>query len=193
MNLSAYDDIMGLEFGDYEGFADGLFNPEVLKQALIATSAGGAAALATVWGMKQLAGKVGIDKIENPLLRTAVVSGAGLLVGLFAGRQVMKTNMNIGIGISAGVGALAMANLIDAAYSQFMGTPRLTAALGDTDYMSGADGMSALAALEATNVDAQPGAFSGFADPTVTNEQLMGLEAATVQMETLGQYGPWMS
>lgn len=189
--LSAYDDMMGLEFGE---FADGLFNPEVLKQAIIATSAGGAAALATVWGMKQLASKVGIDKIENPLLRTAVVSGAGLLAGLFVGRQVMKRDMNIGIGISAGVGALAMANLLDAAYAQFTGNPRLTSSLGDTDYMSGGgDGMAALAALEATNVDAQPGAFSGFADPTVTPEHLMGLEAATVQMETLGQYGPWMA
>lgn len=189
--LSAYDDMMGLEFG--EG-AEGLFNPEVLKQAIIATSAGGAAALVTVWGMKQLASKVGIDKIANPLLRTAVVSGAGLLAGLFVGRQVMKRDMNIGIGISAGVGALAMANFLDAAYSQFTGNPRLTSALGDTDYMSGGgDGMAALAALEATNVDAQPGAFSGFADPTVTPEHLMGLEEATVQMETLGQYGPWMA
>lgn len=194
MNLNAYDDIMGLEFGEYEGLADGLFNPEVLKQAVVATAAGGAAALVTTWGAKQLSSKVGLDKITNPLLRTAVVSGAALLAGLFVGRQVMKTNLNVGIGITGAVGGLAMMNLLDAAYSQFSGSPRITSSLGDTDYMSGnGDGMSALAALEATSVDAQPGAFSGFADPTVTNEQLMGLEAATVQMETLGQYGPWMS
>lgn len=194
MNLDAYDDMMGLEFGDYEGFADGLFNPDVLKQALVATSAGGAAALATIWGAKQLAGKVGIDKIENPLLRTAVVSGVALLTGLFIGRQVMKTNLNVGIGITGAVGGLAMANLLDAAYSQFTGNPRISSALADTDYMSGnGDGMSALAALEATNVDAQPGAFSGFAGPQVTPEHLMGLDAATVQMETLGGYQPYLS
>jgi hypothetical protein len=196
MNLGAYDDMMGLEFGEYEGLADGLFNPEVLKQAVIATGAGGAAALAVTYGAKSLAGMVGLDKITNPLLRTAVVSGVALLTGLFIGRQVMKTNMNVGIGITGAVGGLAMANLIDAAYSQFTGNPRITSSLGDTDYMSGnGDGMSALAALEAgtTNVNAQPGAFSGFEGPQVTNEQLMGLEAATVQMETLGGYGPWMS
>lgn len=193
MNLDAYDDMMGLEFGEYEGFADGLFNPEVLKQAVIATSAGGAAALLTTWGAKQLASKVGIDKITNPLMRTAVVSGVALLTGLFVGRQVMKSNLNVGIGITGAVGGLAMANLLDAAYSQFSGQPRITSALADTDYMSGGDGMSALAALEATNVDAQPGAFSGFAGPQVTNEHLMGLDAATVQMETLGQYAPYLS
>lgn len=194
MNLDAYDDMMGLEFGDYEGFADGLFNPEVLKTAVIATGAGGAAALLTTWGAKQLASKVGIDKIEDPLMRTAVVSGIALLAGLFAGRQIMKSNLNIGIGVTGAVGGLAMANLLDAVYAKVSGQPRITSALADTDYMSGGgDGMSALAALEATNVDAQPGAFSGFAGPQVTPEHLMGLDAATVQMETLGQYGPWMS
>jgi hypothetical protein len=194
MNLGAYDDMMGLEFGDYEGFADGLFNPEVLKQAVIATGAGGVAALAATWGIKQVASKVGVDKIENPLLRTAVVSGAALLAGLFVGRQVMKSNLNIGIGITGAVGGIAMMNLVDAVYSQVTGNARLTSSLGDTDYMSGAgDGMSALAALEATNVDANPGAFAGLSGPQVTDEHLMGLDAATVQMETLGGYQPYLS
>lgn len=194
MNLGAYDDMMGLEFGDYEGLADGLFNPEVLKQAVMATGAGGAAALLAVLGAKKIAPMIGIDKIENPLLRSAVVSGAALLAGLFVGRQVMKSNLNIGIGITGAVGGMAMANFLDAAYSQFSGSPRIISSLGDTDYMSGAgDGMAALAALEATNVDAQPGAFSGFAGPQVTDEHLMGLEAATVQMETLGGYQPYLS
>jgi hypothetical protein len=191
MNLGAYDDMMGLEFGE---FADGLFNPEVLKQAIIATGAGGAAALLATWGIKQVSGKVGLDKIENPLLRTAVVSGVALLGGLFVGRQIMKSNLNIGIGVTGAVGGIAMMNLLDAVYAQATGNARITSSLGDTDYMSGAgDGMSALAALEATNVDAAPGAFSGFADPTVTNEHLMGLEAATVQMETLGGYAPYLA
>lgn len=195
MNLNAYDDMMGLEFGEYEGL-EGIFDPQMLKEALVATAAGGAALLLATWGVKQVADKVGVAKIENPLLRTTVVSAATALAGFAVGRKVMEYNPNIGYGIVGGVGALAMANLIDAAMSQFTGNPRMITSLGETDYMSGTngdDGMSALAALEATAVDATPGAFQGFADPTVTREALMGLEAATVQTETLGEYAPYLS
>lgn len=191
MNLDAYDDMMGLEFGEY-GMLDGLFDPEMLKEALIASSAGGGAILLATWGVKALSSKVGLDKITNPLLRTAVVSGVTLLAGLAAGRQVMRYNQNVGIGVASGVGALAMANLLDAAFSQMTGNARMFTALGEGYDMGGYDdGMSALAALETTNVESNPGAFSGFSDPTVTPEMLMGLDAAVVQQETLGGYAPW--
>lgn len=194
MNLDAYDDMMGLEFGEY-GMLDGLFDPEMLKEAIIASSAGGGAILLATWGIKNLSSKVGLDKITNPLLRKGVVSAVTLLAGLAAGRQVMRYNANVGIGIASGVGALAMASFLDAAFSQLTGSAPMLAGIGDDDGMNSYDdGMSALAALETANVDSNPGAFSGFADPTVTPEMLMGLgglDASVVQQETLGGYAPW--
>lgn len=202
MNLNAYDDMMGLEFGEYEGL-DELFNPEMLKEALVASASGGGAILLASWGMKKLTEAVDLpNKITNPLARTAVVSLTTAILGLAAGRQLMRYNMNVGVGVVGGVSGLAMANLFDAVISEYGKTPRMITALGESDDMNGSmsgaygdddDGMSALAALEATSMDVTPGAFRGFADPTVTREALMGLEAATVQMETLGEYAPYLS
>ena len=193
MNLDAYDDMMGLEFGDYEGLS-AILDPELLKEALIASTAGGGAILLTTWGVKQLASKLGIDSIQNPLLKTAVVSGGTFLLGLLAGRQVMKYNPNAGIGIVGGIGGIALANFLDASLSQMTGSPRMFSALGEGDMLTGDDGMAALAALETTGVDTNPGAFRGLADPTVTPEQLMGFEAAVTQMETLGAgYAPFLA
>jgi hypothetical protein len=78
------------------------------------------------------------------------------------------------------------------------GNERLTASLGEgDDYMSYGDddGMAALAALETTGVTSAPGAFQGFADPSVTPEALMGLQGTVVQQETLGgleAYAPYL-
>ena len=41
MNLDAYDDMMGLEFGDYEGMDGILPDAEQIKDALLAGTAGG--------------------------------------------------------------------------------------------------------------------------------------------------------
>jgi hypothetical protein len=197
MNLDAYDDMMGLEFGDYEGVFDGLFNPEMLKETLMASAAGGAAILGVTWGVKQLMPKIGLETyIQQPVLRSAVISGATFLLGIAAGRQVMRYNPTAGIGIVGGVGGIALANFLDVALSQLTGNPRMFSALGESDMLDGYsdnDGMAALAALEATSVESAPGAFQGFADPTVTPETLMGLEAAVVQQETLGGYAPYLS
>lgn len=192
MRLDAYDDMMGLEYG--EGMLDGLLDPEMLKEALIASTAGGGAILLSTWAVKQLWEKSGLEgKIANPLAKTALLSGATFMLGLAAGRGVMKYNMNAGIGIVGGIGGIALANFLDAAFSQMTGQPRMFNALGEMGYMGSDDGMAALAALETTSVESAPGAFSGFADPTVTPEQLMGFDAAIVQQETLGGYAPWLS
>lgn len=196
MNLDAYDDMMGLEFGDYEGL-EGMLDPEMLKEALIASTAGGGAILLATWGVKQLTANSTVAGIlpNNPLLRSALVSGVTFMAGLAAGRQVMKYNMNAGIGVVGGIGGMALANFLDAALSQMTGSARMFSALGEGDEMGelAGDGMAALAALETTGVDSNPGAFSGFADPAVTNEQLMGFEAAVTQQESLGGYAPYLS
>jgi hypothetical protein len=61
------------------------------------------------------------------------------------------------------------------------------------EYGGGDMGMAALAALETTGVTSAPGAFQGFADPTVTPEALFGLEGTVVQQETLGGYNAYMA
>lgn len=194
----AYDDMMGLEFGDYEGM-EGLLDPEMIKEALLAGSAGGGAMLLTAYGVRELTSRVDlINNIENPLAKAAVTSGIAFIAGLAAGRGLYEYNREAAMGVVGGVGGMAMANLIDAAISQFRGTERMGIGLGDADesLLAGyddVDGMEALAALETTGVSTAPGAFQGFADPSVTPEALMGLDGTVVQEESLGGYAPYLS
>jgi len=195
MNMDMYDDMMGLEFGDYEG----IFNMAQMKESLIATTAGGGAILLTTWGFKMVAEKIDLaGKVKDPLARSALTSGAAFLLAIAAGRALGDYNQTAAIGVAGGLGGFAMANLIDAAISRFTNQARiLGTGLGedelsgdDESLLTGYDGMSALAALEATGVTSAPGAF---ADPSVTNEALMGFEGTVVQQESLGAYSPYLA
>ena len=201
MNLDAYDDMMGLEFGDN---LSALLDAQVLKEALIASTAGGGAILAATWGVKKLAAYIGLEtKVTDPLARAAVVSTVTFLAGILGGRSIYNYNREAAMGVVGGLGGLAMANLLDAALNKFTGSARMITALGEAnegmyspDGMRGAyddAGMSALAQLEATSVQAAPGAFQGFAGPTVTPEALMGFGAAETQTEHLGEYAPYLA
>jgi hypothetical protein len=193
MNLDAYDDMMGLEFGDYEGMEQFL-STEMLREALIASTAGGGAILLSAWAVKKAAEQMNLSKmIENPLLRAAVVSGGTLLLGVVAGRSLYEYNREAAMGVVGGIGGFAMANFLEVALSQMTGEARMAVAQlgesGSDSYMMGYgndEGMAALAALETTGVTSAPGAFQGFADSTVTPEALFGLEGTVVQQETLG-------
>ena len=197
MNLSDYDDMMGLEFGDYEGVdgLDGFLNAEMIKEALLASVAGGGAVLLTSYGVRMAAEKIPfINQIQDPLLKAAVTSGIAFFTGLAGGRMLYEYNREAAMGVIGGVGGLAMANLLDAAISKFTGNARMGIGLGEGDESLLSDyddqeGMEALAALEATGVTSAPGAFQGFADPSVTPEALMGLQGTIVQEETLGDMG----
>jgi len=201
MNLDAYDDMMGLEFGDYEGMEQFL-NAEMLREALIASTAGGGAILLAAWAAKQASEATNLSTmIENPLLRSAVLSGGTLLLGVIAGRSLYEYNREAAMGIVGGVGGFAMAAFIENALAQFTGQEKLqVASLGEgDDYMTnygGEEGMAALQALETTGVTTAPGAFQGVGDPSVTPEALFGLEGTVVQQETLGglqAYAPHLS
>ncbi len=195
MNLDAYDDMMGLEFGDYEGLS-AIFDPQLLKEALVAASAGGGAILLATFAVKKTAEKIGLESmITDPLLRSAVTSTATFLAGVAGGRALYAHNREAAIGVVGGLGGIAMANLLDAVIAKVTGSARMLPALGEASAVYGPDeGMSALAALEATSVNSAPGAFNGFAGPTVTPEQLMGFEATVTQTETLGeQYNAYMA
>jgi hypothetical protein len=185
MNLDMYDDMMGLEFGEYEGL-DGLMNVEQLKSAFVAASAGGLAILAATKGVKKLSDMVGLEsKVQNPVLRSAIVSGATLVAGVAVGNMAFRYNERAALGIVSGLGGIAMASFFDTLLSTYAGQARSLPALGEAGVDYSDDGMSALAALEATNVQSAPGAFGG---PVVTPEKLMGLEAAVVSTDTLGNY-----
>lgn len=195
----AYDDMMGLEFGDYGGGMEAFLDAEMLKEALLAGSAGGGAILLTSYGVKELMTRVEVlSNIEQPLLKAAVASGVAFFAGLAGGRAMYEYNREAAMGIVGGVGGMAMASLLDAAISQFTGKERMGISLGDADESlladyNDVDGMEALAALETTGVSTAPGAFQGFADPSVTPEALMGLDGTVVQQETLGDYAPYLS
>lgn len=191
MQLDAYDDMMGLEFGEFAALVD----MQMLKEALIASSAGGSAILLTTVAVKKLADKVGLEAmVPDPLLRSTITSAVTFLTGVFGGRVIYNHSREAAMGVMGGLGGLAMANLLDAAVAKFTGSARILPGLGEASSVYGPDeGMSALAALEATSVDSARGAFNGFAGPTVTPEQLMGFEATVTQTETLGEYNAYMA
>ena len=201
MNLDAYDDMMGLEYG-YDGL-DGLFDPEMLKSALIASTAGGGAILLAGYGVKKLADYIGLEaKVTDPLARSAIVSATTFMIGIAGGRALDQYNPRAALGVAAGLGGIAMANFLDAVISKMTGQARMMNALGENEgayspdlrgAYDDASGMRALAALEATNVAAAPGAFSGFQGPTVTPEALFGFSAPVTQTETLGDYAPYLA
>jgi hypothetical protein len=127
-------------------------------------------------------------------------AGIGITAGLVAGRAMYDYNRDAAMAIVGGVSGLGFAQLL----GSFMGTNPVKgfgllpeemdlSAMSDEALLAsyGDNGaMNALASLEATSVQAARGAFSG---PTVTNEQLFGLGAPVVQMETLGAYNPYMA
>jgi hypothetical protein len=124
--------------------------------------------------------------ITNPLLKAGLTAGATFAAGVVGGRYLYGYNREAAIGVMGGLGGIAMAHFLDVAISQMTGQPVMGVALGDGDNYSDMDGMAALASLETTGVTSAPGAFQGFADPSVTPEALMGLESAVVQQESLG-------
>lgn len=197
MRLDAYDDMMGLEYGEYEGLEQWL-NLDMIQEAAMSGAAGGGAILLTSALMKQLNERFNLySQIENPVLRTGASSLSALILGLVGGRALADNYPGAALGVVGGVGGWAMAHFLDTLLNQFGGMDKqLPGALGEADEYSGSyggDGMEALAALETTGVTSAPGAFQGLADPTVTPEALFGLEGTVVQQETLGGYNAYMS
>ncbi len=193
MKLDAYDDMSGLEFGQI------LPTVEMVQEGLMAAASGGGAILLATWAIKALSEQYDLSTmVENPLVRASITSGTMFLAGLTGGRMLYDVNREAAMGVVGGLGGFAAANFIDALVSQMTGNPRMMAPLADAGMNYGSnDGMEALAALEVPGVTSAPGAFSGFADPTVTPEALMGgLDGTVVQEETLGglaAYAPYLS
>lgn len=188
-------DMEGLEFGEYGGLGSWI-DMEMVKDSLIASGAGAATLLAGTYGIDMLMEKVDFLNPADPANKKRVKGVLQIALGIAVGSQIYDANDRMrsaaSMGIIGGLGAVGMANILNT----FLGTNSvsLEALPGDASLLSGYsddfDGIAALSSLEATGVSSSPGAFAQFADPTVTNEALMG---TIVQQEELGAYSPYLA
>ncbi len=188
------DDMMGLAFGE------GMFDPEVIKDHVMAAAAGGAAAFAAGWGLSKLPLPAG----WSPENKVRAKLGLGAVAGLVAARVVYDRNPEAAMAITGavtGLSLLGLAMTFTKDPSKALTLPGLSDAeeadeLDDADddaLLSMYDDTGTMSDLEVPGVTTAPPAFAGLADPTVTPEALFGLDGTIVQEETLGNYNPYMS
>lgn len=198
-----YDSMEGLEYGDggtYGGLFDFIMDAEMRTQALTVAVAGGAGILAGTYGVNWLMDNVEFlkpaDATNEPYVRSGLQLGIGLIAGgaLYSYAQANGGDpmmSSAAMGVLGGLSALAVANVLNGMLgankvSGLTGVPEDDSSLL-SEYSDEFDGVAALSALEATGVSTAAGAF---ADPSVTNEALMG---TMVQQEDLGAYQPYMA
>jgi hypothetical protein len=183
---------MGLDM--YDDGMEGLYSADMLRDQVIAAGAGAGAILLASWGLPKLASMDVMTKLEEPT-RHKVTALLGILGGLVGGRLLWDRNRDAAMAVVGGVAGLGLAQLIDTFFdANLLGhgaAPMYPLGAADDALLAayGSDNASALASLEATGVAASRGAFGGFAGTVVNPEQLMGLEAAVVAGETLGDNG----
>lgn len=191
---SNYDDLMGLDM--YDDGMSGLFSADMLKDQLIAAGAAGAAIVASAWVGPKIFEKLPAEWTEPTKHRvTALI---GIVGGMAASRALWNYNRDAAMAVLGGVSGLGLAQLLDTYMDAHLLRGYPLGAMPEDSELSASDEAllsygrngSALAALEATNINASRGAFSGFADPTVSAEALMG---TMVQAETLNGYQPYLS
>ena len=201
-----YDDMDGLEYGDYgmDGFTDGM--ADWAKQALMAGAAGAGALALTSMGINYATDKIEFlqrkdketgetDEDMQKVQNGAIQLGLGIVLGKLVDEYSNQPAASMGV--TVGLGVVGVMNIINGFLKKdkainFAGMEdeSLLSGYDDEDYDDYDDGMEALAALETTGVSSSPGAFQGLGDPTVTPEALMG---TVVQQESLGGYAPYLS
>jgi hypothetical protein len=184
-----YDDMAGLDM--YDDGMEQFYSPSMVRDSLVAASAGAGAILLASWITPKLPAPETWEPQNQSRMRAAIATLGGILVG----RGLWDYNRDAAMAVMGGVAGLGLAQLVDSYFeiSILDGNPLGT--LPEDIELSAydQDGMGALHALETTGVTTAPGAFQGFADPTVTPEALMGFDGTVVQQETLGQYNPYMA
>lgn len=187
----AYDDLMGLDM--YDDGMGGLYSADMLRDQVMAAGASAGSILLASWALPKLAGsKMFTDAITDEKTRHRVTALLAIVGGMVGGRLLWDKNRDASMAVVGGVAGLGLAQLLDSFFDANLLGHGAAAMypLGSSDdallAAYGSDNASALAALEATNVAASRGAFGGFAGTVVNPEQLMGLEAAVVAGETLG-------
>ncbi len=186
--MAGYDD-MGLEFGGLSQLLDA----QMMKDAVVASVAGGSAVLLGAYGMNKL---LALDFMPQFVKdNRKVFKGLGLIaMGYAGGALLYEHSREASLGVLGGLGAIGVANIVNhlilgAKAVSLEGDDDMLSS-GDQGLLSNYDNMSALAALEATSVESAQSPFQGLADPTVTNEALMGFQGAVTQTE---QYAPYLS
>lgn len=194
MGLQDYDDMMGLEFGDF----DAIFPMGFLKEVGISAAAGGVGLLATSYSLQKLASMSFMP--SDPAMKSRIMSLGAVVIGTGLGRGLYNYNREAAMGVVGAVAGVGLANLI----GSFLDTNPLGKPLGvlPEDMALSTSPDSALLAqydqyamngLSSPGVAVSAPAFAAFADPTVTPEALQGFASPMVQMETLGAYQPWNS
>lgn len=189
------DDMMGLAFGE------GLLDPTLIKDHVMAAAAGGAAAFAVGYGLSKLP----LPGSWDPMMRTRAKLGLGMVAGMVGARAIYDRNPEAAMAVAGAVTGLSLLGLV----LSFTKTSPLTlpglSDMPEADELDAADDEALLSMYEdrdtgsmsgylgATGVTMAPSAFSGFADPSVTPEALFGLGGTIVQSETLGGYNAYLS
>jgi len=193
MGLAEYDDMMGLDFGEF----DALFPMGFLQEVGIAGAAGGIGLLGVSYGLQKLAEMSFMP--TDAVMKSRVMSVAAMAIGVGAGRGLYNYNRDAAMGVVGAVAGVGLANLI----GSFLGTNPLGKPLGvlpedmalgtspDAAMLSAYD-QYAMNGLGTPGVAVSAPAFQGFADPTVTPERLQGFASPMVQEETLG-YQPYLA
>jgi hypothetical protein len=200
MGLDSYDDMMGMDFGDFDGF----LSMDGVKEGLVVAGGAGVGVLGLSYGLSKLSELASSYMPADPKMKTTTMGLAAVAIGITGGAYIAsKGYERIGYGVMGAVAGLGVATLLNTwlipdAYNTF-GKP-----LGVLPEEMGLNGSSpdaallaqydqyAMNGLGATGVSTSAPAFQGFADPTVTPERLQGFASPMVQEETLG-YQPWLS
>lgn len=199
MGLAEYDDMMGLDFGDF----DAIFPPGFLGEALKIGGVAGVSVMGLSYGLTKL-GEYGATYMPaDAAMKSRVMSGVAVAVGLLGSAYLIKRgNEPLGyavLGATTGIGLASLVGSFLPAEYNTVGKP-----LGVLPEEMGLNGSSpdaallaqydqyAMNGLGATGVAVSGPAFQGFSDPTVTPERLQGFASPMVQEETLG-YQPWLA
>lgn len=188
------DDMMGLEFGEYGGLGEWI-DWQTFQDTLLAGAAGVAAGAATGWVLQQVSDKVDFLKRDDPNMQKVQNGAIQVAMGILAGGMAYRYGLpqQAAMGATVGLATLGVLNIWNGLVAK--DKPLTLSALPEDMELSSmgddyGSSMEALAALETTGVTMAPGAFQGFADPTVTPEALMG---TVVQEESLGAYAPYLA
>jgi hypothetical protein len=203
MGLDSYDDMMGLDFGEFDGIGDTLMQGGKLALA------GGAGILAASWGLQQIGGLGPVNSLfpSDPSMRSYAMGGLAILLGIGAGYAINRytphqelatavTGAIAGVGLAAiaaqALGITALGKPLGMLPEDMaLGTSPDAALLAQYDQYA-MNGLGAASVVGSTGVATSAPAF-GLAGPTVTPERLQGLDSTVTQMQTLGAYSPYMA
>lgn len=178
-SLSDYDDLAGLEFGEF----DEIINMQMLQEMGLSGLAGAGAILITTYGAQYLAKKAPFLEMK-PVNRARALSVVAVVGGVAASRGLYNYQREASLGVAGGVIGLALANFVGTFFeANPLGAPLGEATDGDGSMLADYD-YSTINGLAEANVETGDPAF-----------QRLGasLQGAVVNQESLQGYAPYLS